>query len=173
MRSERFERFAQEFGLVDDHLAARVLVEYEEAESLVVAAVDADRREHLLTPQAAAAWQSMQRAASDNGVSLFIISAFRSVQRQAELVRRKLASGQSIEQVLTISALPGCSEHHTGKAVDIGTYGCPLLEREFDETPAFSWLTRHARAFGFRLSYPPGNPHGYVYEPWHWFYEDA
>jgi zinc D-Ala-D-Ala carboxypeptidase len=173
MRSERLERFVQEFGLVEEHLAARNLVEFDEAASLVVAAVDAGGREHRLTEETAAAWQSMQRAASEEGVSLFIISAFRSVDRQAELIRRKLAAGQSLEQVLAVSALPGCSEHHTGRAVDVGTHGCPLLEQEFDATPAFLWLKRHAREFGFRLSYPPGNSLGYVYEPWHWFYGDA
>jgi D-alanyl-D-alanine carboxypeptidase len=27
---------------------------------------------------------------------------------------------------------------------------------------------QHADRFGFRLSYPYGNPHGMAYEPWHW-----
>lgn len=113
-RSPRFLRFAQEFGVVDAMFAGRVFVEYEEARRLVVAAIDADGREHQLAPGAAAAWQSMQNSAAEAGVLMFIASAFRSVERQAEIVRRKLASGQSIDQVLSVSALPGCSEHHTG-----------------------------------------------------------
>ncbi|NND57300.1 MAG: D-alanyl-D-alanine carboxypeptidase family protein, partial [Xanthomonadales bacterium] len=33
---------------------------------------------------------------------------------------------------------------------------------------AFAWLTAHAKQFGFRMSFPRGNPHGVAYEPWHW-----
>ena len=32
----------------------------------------------------------------------------------------------------------------------------------------FDWLTAKAARFGFSMSYPRGNPHGIVYEPWHW-----
>jgi hypothetical protein len=42
------------------------------------------------------------------------VSAFRSVERQAEIVRRKLAAGGRIEEILTVCAPPGFSEHHTG-----------------------------------------------------------
>ena len=33
---------------------------------------------------------------------------------------------------------------------------------------AVAWLRANADAFGFALSYPRDNPHGLVYEPWHW-----
>ena len=66
------------------------------------------------------------------------------------------------------SAPPGCSEHHTGRAVDIGTPHCKVLDEEFEQTEAFDWLVRFAGKFGFRLSYPRGNSCGYAYEPWHW-----
>ncbi|MET0229666.1 MAG: D-alanyl-D-alanine carboxypeptidase family protein, partial [Rhodanobacteraceae bacterium] len=36
------------------------------------------------------------------------------------------------------------------------------------KSPAFRWLMRHAKRFGFRLSYPRSNRHGIAYEPWHW-----
>ena len=46
--------------------------------------------------------------------------------------------------------------------------GCAPAEEAFEGTGAFDWLQRHAARYGFRLSYPRGNPHGIVYEPWHW-----
>jgi D-alanyl-D-alanine carboxypeptidase len=132
-----------------------------------------DGREHLLVPQAASAWRSLQTAALDAGVSLFIVSAFRSIERQAEIVRRKLGAGLGIEEILTVCAPPGFSEHHTGRAVDVSTKESPSLEIEFDQTPAFAWLVAHAHEFGFHLSYPKGNSQGYQYEPWHWCYQGA
>lgn len=121
MNSARLHHFAQEFGVPDDFFLCRQVLEYEEAKQLVTAATNADGREHRLSPEAAKAWKEMHAAALNSGISLFIVSAFRSVQRQAELIRRKLAAGQSITEVLSVSALPGCSEHHTGNAVAVGT----------------------------------------------------
>jgi zinc D-Ala-D-Ala carboxypeptidase len=110
----------------------------------------------------------LSSAAAEDGIALMLVSAFRSPERQAEIVRAKLASGRSLEQILSSSAPPGYSEHHTGRAVDVATTGCPPLEEEFEHTEAFRWLSRHAPALGFTLSYPRGNAYGYTFEPWHW-----
>ncbi|MGO4780892.1 D-alanyl-D-alanine carboxypeptidase family protein, partial [Lysobacter sp. 2RAB21] len=40
-----------------------------------------------------------------------------------------------------------------------------------EHTGAFAWLREQAGGYGFVMSYPRGNPHGIVYEPWHWRYE--
>jgi D-alanyl-D-alanine carboxypeptidase len=93
------------------------------------------------------------------------------VEHQARLISDKLDAGQPLEQVLQVIAPPGCSEHHTGKAVDLGTREAQPLDPEFESTPAFAWLKDHAARFGFRLSFPPNNVYGYVYEPWHWCFE--
>jgi len=58
-------------------------------------------------------------------------------------------------------------EHHSGRAVDVTTEGARAFELEFERTPAFEWLRENAGRFGFRLSFPEGNPCGYAYEPWH------
>ncbi|HPF74253.1 MAG TPA: D-alanyl-D-alanine carboxypeptidase family protein, partial [Xanthomonadaceae bacterium] len=63
---------------------------------------------------------------------------------------------------------PGFSEHHSGNALDIGTPDEPPAEESFENTAAFDWLCENAPNFGFQLSYPRNNPHGIVYEPWHW-----
>jgi D-alanyl-D-alanine carboxypeptidase len=104
-------------------------------------------------------------------VVLKIASAFRSIDRQVEILREKLAQGVSLEAILAVSAPPGFSEHHTGCAIDLTTDGVPPLEVEFENTAAFRWLTENAARFGFVLSFPPGNRYGYEYEPWHWCYK--
>jgi D-alanyl-D-alanine carboxypeptidase len=98
------------------------------------------------------------------------VSAFRGVDRQAEIVRDKLARGQTPEQVLEVSALPGYSEHHSGRAVDVASGTDRPLEEVFEQTDAYRWLLEHAAEFSFFLSYPRGNAAGYAFEPWHWCY---
>lgn len=151
-----------------DLIAERGLREYGEAVTLEVAERSAGGRIHELEPAAAVAWKKLKAAAVDEGVELLIVSAFRSVARQAEIIESKLAEGRSLEGILSVLAPPGFSEHHTGRAVDVGTPGCPPVEEEFETTPAFRWLTDRAGEFEFTLSYPRGNRFGYRYEPWHW-----
>jgi D-alanyl-D-alanine carboxypeptidase len=160
-------------GIAPDTITARSLVLYAEATELVVAETGDDGRQHRLVPAAAQAWGALKEAAHADGVDISIVSAFRSVERQAEIVRAKLARGQSIDQILSVSAPPGYSEHHTGRAVDVTTEGARPLELEFEGTAAFEWLSRNAERFGFFLSYPRQNRHGYAYEPWHWCFREA
>jgi zinc D-Ala-D-Ala carboxypeptidase len=115
----------------------------------------------------------MQAAARSAGIDLWLLSAFRSIARQAELLRRKLAAGQDLDEALRFTAYPGHSEHHTGRAVDVGTAGCEHLSEAFDQTAAFAWLTAHAASFGFHLSYPKETTSGIGYEPWHWCWAGA
>jgi zinc D-Ala-D-Ala carboxypeptidase len=127
-----------------------------------------DGRMLRLMPAAAKAWRAMQAAATADEVTLLPLSAFRSVKRQAAIIRRKLAAGQSITDILHVSAVPGCSEHHTGCALDLGAPGHLRLETSFARTREFLWLKKHAFKFGFYLSYPRKNLQGIAYEPWHW-----
>ncbi len=159
-----------EFGLNEGALAERGLCRFAEAEVLVEAEVDADGRSLRLVPEAAPAWREMKSAAAADGVFLQLVSAFRSIERQAEVVRRKLARGGSLEETLRVCAPPGYSEHHTGRAVDIAAQGGALLDVSFADSAAFFWLQAHAATFGFSLSFPEGNAFGFAYEPWHWCY---
>jgi len=161
-----------EFGISSEFLAARHLFEHPEASCLEIVETGSDGQDHLLKPAAANAWRNLKAAALEDDISLFIVSAFRSVDRQTEIVRRKLEAGESIEEVFSVCAPPGFSEHHTGRAVDISTPGSPVLQVEFEHTPAFAWLGACAAEFGFFLSYPRGNRFGYQYEPWHWCFDD-
>lgn len=123
-----------------------------------------------LAPEAAEAWNTMHAAAEADGAPLLLLSGFRSISRQEEIVRGKLAAGQTWDEILAVSAYPGFSEHHTGRAIDVGAAGCPPLTEAFEQTRQFEWLCTHGRPFGFALSYPRGNCYGIAYEPWHWYF---
>jgi D-alanyl-D-alanine carboxypeptidase len=167
---ERIRAILAALDIPEALIRARSLPVCAEAGELVVAELGDDGREHRLAPAAAAAWRSMKQAAADEGVVIKVASAFRSIDRQVEILREKLAQGVPITEILSASAPPGYSEHHTGHAIDITTDGVPPFEVEFESTPAFRWLSANAAQFGFVLSFPHGNPYGYQYEPWHWFY---
>lgn len=142
--------------------------QHEETE-LVEVGPDALGRPVQLAPVAARAWFELRNAAAIEGITLRLLSGFRSVNRQTEIVARKLAAGVPWAEILRVNAYPGHSEHHTGRALDLGTPGCADLSADFASTPAYLWLERHAPDHGFHLSYPPANDSGIVSEPWHWY----
>jgi D-alanyl-D-alanine carboxypeptidase len=154
-------------GVPRDYGRARGLRRVREPSHLESIGLDTQGREQFLAPRAARAWARMREAAARDGVNLQVVSAFRSVEYQFGILKRKLDRGQTIEQILRVSAAPGFSEHHSGRALDITTHGFAALEEEFENSPAFAWLKKHARRFNFHLSYPRRNPHGIAYEPWH------
>ena len=136
--------------------------------ALALAGFDRYRRPLWLQADAARAWLRMRAAASGDDVVLEAISGYRSHDYQLGIFARKRARGLGVEQILAVNAAPGYSEHHGGHALDIGTPGEPPAEESFEATDAFAWLATHAPTHGFTLSYPRDNPHGIVYEPWHW-----
>lgn len=164
----------ESLGLDPELIERRGLPLFADAEELGVAEVAISGRPHQLRPDACAAWTALKSAAADDGIGLEIVSAFRSFDYQRGLIERKCARGLGADEIFAVSAPPGCSEHHSGRAVDIGTPGAEPLHESFEQTPAFDWLTRRAGEFGFRLSYPRDNRWGYAYEPWHWcFHPEA
>ncbi|PTY02167.1 D-alanyl-D-alanine carboxypeptidase [Opitutaceae bacterium EW11] len=164
----RISALLVELGIPIDYPMKRHLPLQPEAASLESVGPDDAGRDCLLIAPAAEAWRSMRAAAAKSGVVLIPLSGFRSVERQTEIVRGKLALGEKVEHVLQSIAAPGYSEHHTGRAIDVGTPGVLPLEEVFVTTAAYAWLARHAGEFGFHMSYPRRNPHGFVFEPWHW-----
>ena len=169
----RISRMHARLGIPRDYGARTGLPLQREARRLCAIGADIYEREQRLAPNAAAAWQRMQEAAAGAGIEIQVVSAFRSVDYQEGILRRKLEHGQSIEEILSASAAPGYSEHHTGRALDLTTPGYAALEEEFEQSDAFRWLCESAADFGFRLSYPRDNPHGVVYEPWHWAWRES
>ena len=115
----------------------------------------------------------MEEAARKDGVSLMVLSAYRSIEDQQYLFFEvKKERGQDSSTRAEVSAPPGYSEHHTGYAIDIGDADAPDtdLAIAFEETKAFEWLEANAARYSFELSFPEGNEQGVQYEPWHWRY---
>ncbi len=167
------EKIHRELGIPADYGATPPRPRFREARELVDVGPNLVGRPQRLTPRAAERWAAMQQAAAADDVTLLLVSGYRSVEYQAALIRKKIEAGQTLEEILAVNAAPGFSQHHTGEAVDVATPGYRPLTEEFESSPAFAWLTGRAREFGFLMSYPPDNPQGFVYEPWHWALEPA
>jgi len=133
---------------------------------------DMFQRPALLHPACHKAWTKMKHMASSYNIDLQIISAYRSLNYQKQLIENKLSKGMALNDILKVNTLPGYSEHHTGCAIDIGTPQAAVLEPEFEQSAAFEWLCDNAGHFGFYMSYPKSNTTGICYEPWHWCYQN-
>ena len=113
--------------------------------------------------------------AEADGVSLVVISAYRSISKQESLynnkVDRLMAQGQSREDALVNAAAevayPGTSEYNTGLAVDFNA-----AEQYFEDTEACKWLQENAEKYGFVNRFPEDKSDltGIIYEPWHYRY---
>lgn len=160
-------------GISQDYGQIHRIALQQEAARLLSIGADIYGREQRMLPAAAKAWLSMQQTAAGNSIALQAVSAFRSVSYQAGIVRKKLDRGLAMEDILAVSAAPGFSEHHTGRAIDITSPGFPVLEEEFERSTAFDWLQTNAAEFGFRMSFPRNNHHKVAYEPWHWAWRDT
>jgi D-alanyl-D-alanine carboxypeptidase len=161
-------REAHALGVPIDYGRSRGLAVVREPRALACIGDDIHARAQWLAPRAARAFARMRAAAATDAIELQLVSAFRSADYQLGILKRKLDRGLSIDEILRVSAAPGYSEHHSGRAVDLTAPGYAALEQEFEASPAFAWLSRHAGRFGFALSFPRDNPHRIAYEPWHW-----
>jgi len=159
---------AHRLGIPTDYARARGLRRVPEPARLAFIGYDTQNRAQWLAPRAARAWARLRDAAAHDGVTLLVVSAFRSIEYQLGIIRRKRERGQAIDEILRVSAAPGYSEHHSGRALDLTAPGYEALAEEFERSTAFGWLSTHAHRHGFSLSYPRDNPHGISYEPWHW-----
>jgi D-alanyl-D-alanine carboxypeptidase len=109
---------------------------------------------------------------------VFVTSAYRSYSYQTSLfntyINDEMSRGLSYEEakkkVLTYSAYPGTSEHHTGLCVDLMTTSMTELDESFADYPVYEWLLENAWKFGFILRYPEDKTEitGYSFEPWHY-----
>lgn len=106
------------------------------------------------------------RTAAQEGISLRIVSAYRSFDEQIAVktgYRVTYGAGTANQ----FSADQGYSEHQLGTTIDLTTPELKILSVKFENTPAYRWLGENAHRFGFILSYPKNNAY-YQFEPWHW-----
>lgn len=113
------------------------------------------------------AFAEMYQAASKEGYSLVINSAYRSYQDQVDLVNFYLnAYGQGY--VDKYVAKPGFSEHQTGLAFDIGSRNSSV----FANSKEYGWMLDNAYKYGFiyRFDERYEDLTGFRKEPWHYRY---
>ena len=123
----------------------------------------------MLTKDTFDAFLNMWNDAKKEDLTLIINSSYRSYNEQEE-VYDEYKSTRGEEEADKIAARPGFSEHQTGMAIDIQTYGSRASTFEdFDE---FKWLQDNAYKYGFILRYPKDKEYltGYEYESWHYRY---
>lgn len=123
----------------------------------------------LMRSEASDALEQLFAASEDAGLSLCAISGYRSYIRQKEIYLKNVRT-KGLEQTSLFSAMPGCSEHQSGLAIDVSTASVSnRLEEVFAGTPEGKWLARNAHLFGFVIRYPKNKSQitGYAYEPWH------
>lgn len=123
----------------------------------------------MLTNDTFNAFLNMFNAAKKEDLTLIINSSYRSYEDQEKIYNEyKDTRGENAAN--KIAAKAGFSEHQTGMAIDIQTYGSTASTfEEFDE---FKWLQNNAHKYGFILRYPKDKEYltGYEYESWHYRY---
>jgi hypothetical protein len=125
-----------------------------------------------------AAYRAMMAAMlRDLGRRLLVESGYRSPAYQLYLFLFYMPKhDHSIRETNRFVALPGCSEHGAPQRQAIDFINEQGINGEddpeaFEALPEYAWLTRHARDYGFVLSYPRNDPSGTSFEPWHWHWE--
>lgn len=142
-----------------------------------------------LQPAVYTAFLEMKKAALKEGVSIEIVSAYRSFEEQKVIWNRKynkyvskgMSPLQAIEKIVEYSTIPGTSRHHWGTEIDIidgskTTLGNYLVEKNFSKGGAYEklkkWMDVNAEKFGFYIVYTNNvNRKGFKYEPWHYSYK--
>lgn len=114
-------------------------------------------------PEAMDAFYDMQAAAASEGISLWILSSYRSYDDQ-EVIYNRYVAQDGRDAADTYSSRPGHSDHQTGYTFDLNS-----LEQDFQYDPAGQWLDKNCYKYGFIIRYPKDKDSstGYMYEPWH------
>ena len=131
---------------------------------------------HRLQPAAAEAYHDLRAAAAADGLTIWLVSAYRSYDYQGPLFLRGVSAPYSDDDVferLKTVAIPGYSKHHTGYAIDLAEGN--FVFDEFIESASYTWLSAdnyaNARRHGWIPSYPPdADNQGPDPEPWEFVY---
>ncbi len=142
-----------------------------------------------LRKEAHDAFIEMKKAAYQDGITIEIVSSYRSFDRQLSIFERKylqyteddgMEPLDAIDKIIEYSTIPGTSRHHWGTDIDIidaskKTEGDVLVPSKFEEGGPFAdlkvWMDEHAQEYGFYLVYTnESKRRGFKYEPWHYSY---
>jgi len=104
--------------------------------------------------------------AKTDGMSLEVISAFRSFTDQA-ILKGAYTVNYGAGTANSFSADQGYSEHQLGTTVDFTNPTVADTFSGFSKSKEYQWLKDNAYKYGFVISYPENNSY-YQFEPWHW-----
>ena len=117
--------------------------------------------------------KDMFAAASEAGVPLNLVSAYRSIYLQDKLFTRSvntymnngLSEANAINKANRERTFSGTSEHNTGLCADFN-----MASDAFENTQMYSWMTENAEDYGFVMRYRKDKQPitGVIHESWHW-----
>ncbi|MCI5753948.1 MAG: M15 family metallopeptidase [Clostridiales bacterium] len=135
---------------------------------------------HMFDARAADALKDFIAGARAEGLSVYMVSTYRSYETQKYLFDRKLSEklagglGQDAAYAAAarIVAIPGTSEHQTGLAADITDQHYAYMNESLEDTALFQWMQAHCAEYGFIVRFPKEKQDvtGIMYEPWHFRY---
>jgi hypothetical protein len=139
--------------------------------------------------QAVEAFIRMADAAKRDGLSLRVVSGFRSFADQKRIwedkwTGRTLVNGARLDRtipdptmralkILEYSSMPTTSRHHWGTDFDINSTS-PATFNSGAGARVYQWLSAHAAEYGFCQPYSARGaerPNGYNEEKWHWSFK--
>ena len=141
-----------------------------------------------MQPDAYIRFLEMKNAAEKENISIEMVSAYRSFERQKMIFENKFQkftqSGMdpmdAILKIIEYSTIPGTSRHHWGTDIDIIDANAPRPENvlepgHFHGTGPYcklkEWLNENANNYDFYEVYTDDpNRKGFKYEPWHFSY---
>lgn len=151
-----------------EHLLDKAYPDQDDSEHrLVNVTAPVTKGKHQLRAVANDALCALTDAAAQDGVKLYVGSAYRSYRSQ-EVIHynhvKKLGYDDGYKQVA------GASEHQTGLAADVVSWAYrSKFQQSFGDTEEGIWLREHCDEYGFIIRYPQDKEDitGIRYEPWH------
>ena len=116
--------------------------------------------------------------AKNDGIQIEPFGSYRTIAQQEEIFENNLQK-YGLEYTGKYVAKPGCSEHHTGLAIDVGIVLegklCYTREGLFGADHLLQIVHKKLPQYGFILRYPKGKESitKIAYEPWHYRYIDS
>ena len=162
-------------GRIDPLILVNAAHPLREAEPPALAAPDPRYPAVLMEREAARMLADCVRAVGGEG-RIVPVSGWRSRAEQQAIWDGTLArEGEAFTRQYV--ACPGCSEHQTGLAVDLGLAGphIDFIRPDFPDEGVCRAFRLRAADYGFILRYPAGKEHitGIAHEPWHFRYVGA
>ncbi len=129
-----------------------------------------------LRKEVALKFKEMIREAKKENINLYIVSGFRSFEKQKAIWENKAKRINNkdklskIKRLLRYSAMPGTSRHHWGTDIDIVSVNPSFFDGK-EGKKIYQWLKNNAYKYGFFQPYTSSITNGYNEEKWHWSYK--